>query len=132
MDWMSKLKSISEYLSEKRADVDASIINDALTKILTEYGWHPVSEPPDKDGEYLIYWQWSEGDPVMAVGEYDPLHIAGDHWGVDCVIAWMPLPDKFNKENAILGAGQVCPTAGEVTATPAHVETLTARLGPVF
>jgi len=96
MDWMSELKQIKYRLYNKERIT--SHLAD-VNFIIKKYGWHPVSEPPEKDGWYLVTLEENSCHSAeVALMQYNPLRNSGDHWAIDGVIAWMPLPEPYQEE----------------------------------
>ncbi len=92
MDWMSELKKRSNSLYGMGNYLESGLIDD----IIDEYGWHPVSEPPEKDGWYFVTLEENSCySTEVALMQYNPLRNSGDHWAIDGVIAWMPLPEPY-------------------------------------
>jgi hypothetical protein len=68
-------------------------VNDLIKK----YGWRSVSQAPPDSGAYFVTIADKTGNYV-AMANYDPLHYNGDHWQIDGVVAWMPMPEMYKPE----------------------------------
>lgn len=103
-DWMSELLKIRDDLT---ADGNMDIFSHVALQIhelVEQYGWRPVSEPPEKEGWYFVTTNL-DGEIEVDVSEYNPLKIGGDHFAMIGVMAWAPMLDPYKCETRE-GTGQ--------------------------
>lgn len=49
--------------------------------------WRPVSEKPEKDGEYFVKFHYVDGEEGMDVCDF-----TNGEWFWDDIISWLPIP----------------------------------------
>jgi hypothetical protein len=100
-DLLSELKEFSDFLKFVPFDqLNCARLRDAIDKLIADYGWHPVSEPPEKDGEYFVTVKETDRhESFVTIDVYNPLKFIGDHWQLDDVVSWMPLPKPYRAKS---------------------------------
>ena len=84
------------------AQDEMAVINDILFRFWQmgwldklEQGWTPASEPPKKNGDYLVTFKMLFLRPVevctFADGQWNK-------FGYEKVLAWQPLPSPYTQE----------------------------------
>lgn len=94
-DLLSELKNL---LPQIDPGGDGWFAYQEIERLLKKYGWHPVSEPPEKSGMYLVTVNDGYDDLSVDIGNYDPLHYIGDHWSSENTLAWMLMPEPYKTE----------------------------------
>ena len=88
-DWMSELKDAANAaFGEGGLDEKTSELVFAIARIVGEYGWHPVTKPPEKEDYYLVCFYVSGQAPRTAISWF-----RGGSFQLANVYAWMPKPE---------------------------------------
>ena len=93
-DWISELKEAVDVALRYNEDVDktATGLIYSIDMIIGEYGWHPVSEKPDKEGYYIVSFSVLGKEPKVAIIFLKEPFQFYEMYG------WMPLPEPYKSE----------------------------------
>ena len=94
LDWawekIQELQAENAQLTNQTVEKFQEIIRnqcDEISALKDQLRWRPVSEKPEKDGEYFVKFNYADGEEGMDVCDF-----TNGEWFWDDIISWLPIP----------------------------------------
>lgn len=84
-DYMSNPNILRNMLKDMQELCEELQAENAQLK--DQLRWRPVSEKPEKDGEYFVKFNYADGEEGMDVCDF-----TNGEWFWDDIISWLPIP----------------------------------------